>query len=80
MNHEVELNILNIDGKDYLLLDALGDENTYYYFSNLKDTADVIIMKDKDTSFVSIEDKSELNYAFSLFYDKYCDYDVVTEV
>lgn len=79
MNQEVEIQILNINGKDYFLLDTLGDGNTYYYFSNLKDTSDVVVLKDQETNFASIEDKNELNYAFSLFYDKYRDYDVVAE-
>ena len=62
IGYDIEPEDDRIIKQDYLLLDTLGDDNTYYYFSNLKDTSDVIVFKDEDTNFVSLEDKHELNY------------------
>lgn len=76
MNQEVEVKILHVDGKDYLLLDTFVVENTYYYFSNIKDTSDIMVMKDAEQYFASIEDKNEFDYVLTLFYDKYRNYGV----
>ena len=76
MNQEVEIKILHVDGKDYLLLDTFIVENTYYYFSNIKDNTDIMVMKDADKYFVSIDDKDEFDYVLTLFYDKYRNYGV----
>lgn len=76
MNQEVEIKILHVDGKDYLLLDTFIVENTYYYFSNIKDNTDIMVMKDVDKYFVSIDDKNEFDYVLTLFYDKYRNYGV----
>lgn len=76
MNNEVELNVMEIDGNQYFLVDTLGDgENNYYYFSNIKDNSDVLVLKDQkeddEEYFVSLDSDKETDHALSLFYEKY---------
>lgn len=73
MNQEVEMNVLNIDGKDYFLMDCLVGKNAYYYFSNIKDANDIVVLKEQGDNFVSLGSQMELDAAFSLFYEKYKD-------
>lgn len=73
---EVELKILEIDGKKYFLLDSISkDESTYCYFSNLVDNHDVLVMRNQlengEGYFVSLDTENEFDYALSLFYDKF---------
>lgn len=71
MNQEVELNVINVNNKDYFLMDTLVGKNTYYYFSNIKDANDIIVLKDKGDDFISLDNDMEIDYAFSLFYEKH---------
>lgn len=73
MNQETELNILNVNGKDYFLMDTLNGKNIYYYFSNIKDANDILVLKDQGENFVSLDSNMERDYALSLFYEKYKD-------
>ena len=80
---EVSVNIIELDGKDYFLLDSLIEEkNTYHFFSNIKNQNDVQILKDKvedgETFFVSLDTEYEFNHALSLFYDKFHGKDILT--
>lgn len=73
MNQEVEMKVLAIDGKDYFLLDSLCDKNTYYYFSNVKDKSDILVLKETGDNLILLNDDMELDMALSLFYEKYKD-------
>ena len=72
---EGELKIFELDGVKYFLVDTLSMvENTYYYFSNLLNNRDVLLLKDKgqeDQMMISVDDNEEFNYILSLFYDKF---------
>ena len=72
---EGELKIFELDGAKYFLVDTLSMvENTYYYFSNLLNNRDVLLLKDKgqdDQNMISVDDNEEFNYVLSLFYDKF---------
>ena len=74
--NETQIKIMDLDGKRYFLIDSISSqEKYYYYFSNMKDNHDVLVMTDKvenDNEFyVSIDDDDEFDYALSLFYDKF---------
>ena len=71
MNQDVELNVININDRDYFLMDTLVGKSTYYYFSNIKDASDIIVLKDKGDDFVSLDSDIETDYALSLFYEKH---------
>lgn len=80
----VEMSVIELDGKQYFLVDILrGDKNIYYYFSNLEDNKDVRVLKEKkegdEEYFVSLDNDSEIDYAFSLFYEKYKEFDGMNE-
>lgn len=68
---DVQIQVLPLNGKDYILVDCLNQENTYYYFSNVKDFSDVLILKEYGDLLVLLEDQGELDLAFRLFYEKY---------
>ena len=61
--------------KKYFLVDTIKNTNKeYYYFSNLVDNKDIIIMSLEENDLLkSIEDKEELTNVLALFYDKYRD-------
>ena len=73
MNQEVEMNVLQVNGKDYFLMDSIIGKNTYYYFSNIKDANDIMVLKEQGDNFISLDSNSERDYAFSLFYEKHKD-------
>lgn len=69
-----EVNTLEIDGKEYILLDTItNNNNTYHYFSNESDVNDIEILKDSQDDFVSIDTESEWNEALTLFLNKHKD-------
>lgn len=61
--------------KKYFLVDTIKNtDKEYYYFSNLVDNKDIIIMSLEENDLLkSIEDKEELTNVLALFYDKYRD-------
>ena len=74
--NEVEMNILEIDNKKYFLIDSLSDsKNTYSYFSNVENVADIKVLKDikedEEEFLVSLDNKKELDYALDLYYQKH---------
>lgn len=71
MDQEVEMNVLKFNGKDYFLMDTIVGKRKYYYFSNIKDANDIIILKEKGDDFVSLDSDMEKDYALSLFYEKH---------
>jgi len=68
---DVQIKVLPLNGKDYILVDCLNRENTYYYFSNVKDVSDILILREQGELLVLLDDQVELNFAFQLFYEKY---------
>ncbi len=75
---EDEVYTIELDGNEFFLLDSIsGNGNMYYYFSNIEDSYDINVLKDKningDDCFVSLDTESEFNYALSLFYKKHKD-------
>lgn len=76
----VEMSVIELDGNQYFLVDTLEDDkNIYYYFSNLKDNKDVKVLKEKkegdEEFFISLDNDTEVDYAYSLFYEKYKEFD-----
>ena len=72
---KTELNIMEYNQKKYFLVDTIKNtDKEYYYFSNLVDNKDIIIMSLEENDLLkSIEDKEELTNVLALFYDKYRD-------
>ena len=72
---ETELKIMEYNQKKYFLVDTIKNtDKEYYYFSNLVDNKDIIIMSLEENDLLkSIEDKEELTNVLALFYDKYRD-------
>lgn len=74
--NEVEISVIEIDGERYFLVDNLvGEDNTYYYFSNIKDNKDIKVFKEDEDDFISLNER-ELEKALSLFYKKYKDREI----
>lgn len=72
---KTELKIMEYNQKKYILVDTIKNtDKEYYYFSNLVDNKDIIIMSLEENDLLkSIEDKEELTNVLALFYDKYRD-------
>lgn len=74
----IDINVTSIDinGTDYILVDTIkGDKNIYSFFSNPNDKDDIYVLKDKNEDnekfYVSLDSDDEIDYAFSLFFQKY---------
>ena len=75
-----ELKVMDIDGKTCFLVDSLiGNNTTYHFFSENQKDGEIHVLKDivqdGEEFFVSLDSKEELDYAFSLFNEKYKDYE-----
>lgn len=72
---KTEIKIMEYNQKKYFLVDTIKNtDKEYYYFSNLVDNKDIIIMSLEENDLLkSIEDKEELTNVLALFYDKYRD-------
>lgn len=73
---EVNVTKIDIDGKEYFLIDSISDDkNVYNFFCNPNDKDDIYVLKDKDEGeesfYVSLDNENEIDYAFSLFFQKY---------
>ena len=73
---EVNVTKIDIDGKEYFLIDSISDDkNVYNFFCNPNDKDDIYVLKNKnegeDSFYVSLDDDNEIDYAFSLFFQKY---------
>lgn len=73
---EVNVTSIEIEGKEYLLIDSISDDkNVYNFFCNPNDKEDIYVLKDKDEGeesfYVSLDNENEIDYAFSLFFQKY---------
>lgn len=74
----IDINVTSIDinGTDYILVDTIKDDkNIYSFFSNPNDKDDIYVLKDKNEDnekfYVSLDSDDEIDYAFSLFFQKY---------
>ena len=73
---EVNVTSIEIDGKEYLLIDSISDDkNVYNFFCNPNDKDDIYVLKDKNEDnekfYVSLDNENEIDYAFSLLFQKY---------
>lgn len=73
---EIQVDVIEIDGIEYMLLDTLMMNNqNYYYFVNVEDSTDMQIFKDKvvdgEECFVSVDSDAEFDKALLLFGNKY---------
>lgn len=72
----IDLNIVEIDGKDYFEIESIkGKENLYYYYGNENDPEDFKIFKlKKENNEEYLDDLSyvEIAEAFKLFNEKHC--------
>lgn len=68
--NEVEIEVMEYDGKKYFLFKTLKEkENTYYYFSNIEDSSDYLILKDDledESNFVTLDSDEEEKYVLGL--------------
>lgn len=75
---EVNVTTIELNGKEYFLVDSLGDQNhLYHFFSSVENQSDFCVLKDKnedgESFYVSLDNDAEFDYAMSLFYQKYQD-------
>ena len=72
----VDLNIVEIDGKDYFEIESIqGKKDLYYYYGNENDPEDFKIFKlEKENNEEYLADLSyaEIDEAFKLFNEKHC--------
>lgn len=72
-----EIYSLEIDGKQYLIIDQIKDKNNeFVYFSNEKDPKDFCIRKlanDDSDALIGLDSDEEFDYAFGLFLDRHKD-------
>ena len=68
---ELTMNVLEIDGKDFVLIETI---DKYNFFVEETNTENICILKeeieDGETYYVSLEDEDEIDKAFILYYDK----------
>ena len=64
-----EVETLEIDGKEYFLVDKILDKTTnYYYFANINDTSDIQILKDKDEEYIKgLDTEVEFDKALEIY-------------
>ena len=68
--NEIDVTIVNLDDKEYIVLDKIEiDKNMYYFLSNKDDKDDFLIQKqDKSGEYlISLDNKDELNKALLIF-------------
>lgn len=70
-----EIYSLEIDGKQYLIVDQIKDkDNEFVYFSNEDNPKDFCIRKlakDDNDMLIGLDSDEEFDYALSLFFDKH---------
>ena len=75
---EIEMNAVEINGKKYILLDKIeNDDKNYYYFFEINQIKTIQILTEEyeknETSFSSVDNENEFDKALSLFYLKHKD-------
>lgn len=70
----VDVDVMTIDGTDYVLVNQLEEENvTYIYLSNIDDPNDIVIRKsssDNKELFIPLDDEDEYFLANLLLFKK----------
>lgn len=74
VNKEIDINEIN--GKDYILLDNIkAMKTTYYFYVSTTDSKDIQILKEtvenNEKYIQSIDSEKELMEAYALFYEKH---------
>lgn len=68
---EITMNTLEIDGKDFILIETI---EKYNFFAEENNPENICILKeleeDNETYYVSLDSDDELDEAFILYYDK----------
>lgn len=75
---EIEVNTIEINGKEYILLDTIENEgNKYYYLYGMNDNKNIQILKaykeNNEEGYMSVDDESEFNEALAIYYLKHRD-------
>ena len=72
MNENITVDVLEIDGKDFILIDKI---DKYYFFSEENNPENVCILKevveDEEELLVSLDDDAEVDKDFDLIEEKY---------
>ncbi len=71
---EVMVDTIEIDNKEYIILDKLtNNNNTYYYLSNANDPKDFFIQKldNQKENLIPLDSKEEFNIAMEIYSKKY---------
>lgn len=67
---EISMNVLEIEGKDFVLIETVGE---YNFFVEQDNTQNICVLKeveeDNETFYVDL-DEEEFDKAFSLYYEK----------
>ena len=69
---EVRAEVINIDNKEYFLLDKITTDNDVYcYFSNVNNEYDIQVLKDGGDEYLPLSNSIEFINAMELFNKKY---------
>lgn len=73
MSNNIEVEEIEIDGKNYIVLDEIVGKCKYVYLSNTTDDDDFIVRKisDDDKYLLSLDNEKELEQALLLYTDKH---------
>ena len=67
-----QLKIIQLENKKYFLVDTIKNlEEEYYYFLNLQDHTDILILENEKEFLKQVSDSEKFTNILALFYDKY---------
>ena len=72
---EVQVITIELDGKEYFLVDSVDEaKNKYHFFANMNNNEEIIVMKDAENNgemfYITVDDDDEYDLAFGLYYNK----------
>lgn len=72
---EIQVITIELDGKEYFLVDSVNDaKNNYHFFANTNNNEEIIVMKDAKADgeifYITVDDDDEYDLAFNLYYNK----------
>ena len=72
---EIQVITIELDGKEYFLVDSVNNtKNKYHFFVNTNNNEEIIVMKDAkadgETFYITVDDDNEYDLAFNLYYNK----------
>lgn len=67
---EVSVKAIDIDGKDFLLIETIGEYNFFVEEANTENICVLKEIEDDNESFYVGVDENEFDKAFSLYYEK----------